>query len=75
VAPLLAAILPLIPFFFLDVGTATIAAIVVALTILFVIGAYLGNLVRERVVVTGLRFAAAGLGTAVVLWLMGTRPI
>jgi len=75
VAPLLAAILPLIPFFFLDVGTATIAAIVVALTILFVIGAYLGNLVRERVVVTGLRFAAAGLGTAVVLWLVGTRPI
>ena len=75
VAPLIAAILPLIPFFFLDVGTATIAAIVVALTILFVIGAYLGNLVRERVVVTGLRFAAAGLGTAVVLWLVGTRPI
>src|SRR5213596_1822040 len=38
VAPLIAAILPLIPFFFLDVGTATIAAIVVALIILFVIG-------------------------------------
>src|SRR5207245_510479 len=51
------------------------AAIVVALVILFIIGSYLGNLVRERVVVTGLRFVAAGLGTAVVLWLMGTRPI
>src|SRR2546426_10515068 len=74
-APLLAALLPLIPFFFLEVGSATIAAIVVALVLLFVIGAYLGNLVRERVVVTGLRFAAAGLATAVVLWLMGSRPI
>jgi predicted membrane protein (TIGR00267 family) len=75
VAPLLAALLPLIPFVFLDVGSATIAAIVVALVILFVIGTYLGNLVRERAVVTGLRFVAAGLGTAVILWLMGTRPI
>src|SRR5438876_1234767 len=41
----------------------------------FVIGAYLGNLVRERVIVTGLRFVAAGLGTAVLLWLMGARPL
>ncbi len=75
VAPLFAGLLPLIPFVFLEVGSATIAAIVVALVILFIIGAYLGNLVRERVVVTGLRFVAAGVGTAVILWLMGTRPI
>src|SRR5438445_719342 len=47
-----------------------------ALTVLgIVIGAYLGNLVRERVIVTGLRFVAAGLGTAVLLWFMGARPI
>jgi predicted membrane protein (TIGR00267 family) len=75
VAPLIAALLPLIPFAFLDIGSATIAAIVVALTVLFVLGAYLGNLVRERVVATGLRFVAAGLGTAVILWLIGSRPI
>jgi predicted membrane protein (TIGR00267 family) len=74
-APLLAGLLPLVPFVFLDVGSATIAAIVVALIILFIIGTYLGNLVRERVVVTGLRFVAAGLGTAVILWLIGTRPL
>jgi len=39
-----------------------------------VIGVYLGNLVRERVVITGLRFVAAGLGTAALLWLFGARP-
>src|SRR5437879_6279608 len=55
VAPLIAAVLPVIPFLFLDVRTATIAAILVTLAILFVIGAYLGNLVKERVFVTGLR--------------------
>ncbi len=75
VAPLIAALLPLIPFVFLDVRSATLAAIGITLAILFVIGAYLGTLVRERVFVTGLRFVAAGLGTAGVLWFLGARPI
>jgi predicted membrane protein (TIGR00267 family) len=73
IAPLLAALLPIIPFAFVDAGTAVLAAIMITLTILFVLGAYLGNLVRERIVLTGLRFAAAGAGTAVVLWLFGAR--
>src|SRR5438128_1693227 len=75
IAPLLAALLPIIPFAFLNFRDATIAAIVITFVVLFVIGAYLGNLVRERVIVTGLRFVAAGLGTAVLLWLMGARPL
>jgi predicted membrane protein (TIGR00267 family) len=75
IAPLIAALLPILPFAFLDVRTATVAAIVITLVILFALGAYLGNLVRERLVVTGLRFVAAGLGTAVVLWLLGGHPI
>lgn len=75
VAPLFAALLPIIPFLFLDVRSATIGAILVTLAILFVIGSYLGYLVRERAIVTGLRFVAAGLGTAVILWLMGARPV
>ena len=75
VAPLIAALLPIIPFVFLDARTATVVAVVITLVILFALGAYLGNLVRERVVVTGLRFAAAGIGTAAVLWLLGARPV
>ena len=73
IAPLIAALLPVIPFVFLDADTATIAAIVITLAILFVLGVYLGNLVRERVLMTGLRFVAAGIGTAIVLWLLGAR--
>jgi len=37
---------------------------------LFAMGAYLGSLVRERIVYTGLRFIGAGLLTALVLWLL-----
>jgi predicted membrane protein (TIGR00267 family) len=75
IAPLIAALLPIVPFLFLEARTATIAAIGITLVILFALGVYLGNLVRERVLVTGLRFAAAGMGTAVVLWLLGARPV
>ena len=75
VAPLIAGLLPIIPFIFLDARTATVAAVATTLVILFVLGVYLGNLVRERVLVTGLRFAAAGVGTAVLLWLLGARPV
>lgn len=71
IAPLVAAILPVIPFLFLEINAATAAAILVALAILFTIGAYLGRLVRDRFFFTGLRFVAAGVGTAILLWLLG----
>jgi predicted membrane protein (TIGR00267 family) len=73
IAPLIAGLLPVIPFLLLDARTATVVAVVITLVILFALGAYLGNLVRERVLVTGLRFAAAGIGTALILWLLGAR--
>jgi predicted membrane protein (TIGR00267 family) len=73
IAPLIAGLLPVIPFLLLDARTATVVAIVITLVILFALGAYLGNLVRERVLVTGMRFAAAGIGTALILWLLGAR--
>jgi len=75
VAPLIAALLPIIPFVFLDARIATVVAVAITLVILFLLGVYLGNLVRERVLVTGLRFAAAGIGTAAILWLLGARPV
>jgi predicted membrane protein (TIGR00267 family) len=73
IAPLIAGLLPVIPFLLLDARTATVVAIVITLVILFALGAYLGNLVRERVLITGMRFAAAGIGTALILWLLGAR--
>lgn len=70
VAPLIAALPPVLPFFFLPFETATIVAVGLTLAFLFAMGAYLGSLVRERVVVTGLRFIGAGVATALVLWLL-----
>src|SRR3990172_2312202 len=75
VAPLLAAAPPVVPFLFLGMDEAIFVAIVVTMAILFAMGAYLGNLVRERVVITGLRFVAAGLATSLFLWLLPRAPL
>lgn len=71
VAPLLAAFVPLVPFLFMDLDEAVVAAIGVTLGFLFVLGAYLGSLIREMIVYTGLRFVIAGLATAIILILIG----
>lgn len=71
IAPLIAGILPVVPFLFFDIATATVGAIVITLAILFTVGTYLGRLVRDRLFVTGLRFVAAGVATAVLLWVLG----
>lgn len=70
VAPLIAALPPVVPFLVLPFQEATVVALVLTLIFLFAMGAYLGTLVRERIAYTGLRFVAAGLLTALVLWLL-----
>jgi predicted membrane protein (TIGR00267 family) len=70
VAPLIAALPPVVPFLLLPMNEATVVATVVTLAFLFAMGAYLGALVRERAIYTGLRFVGAGLLTAFVLWLL-----
>jgi len=71
VAPLLAAFVPLLPFFFLELDMAVITAIGLTLAFLFVLGAYLGGLIKEMIVYTGLRFVIAGLATAIILIIVG----
>ncbi len=70
VAPLVAALPPVLPFLVLPFGTATVVALGLTLAFLFAMGTYLGSLVRERALVTGLRFIAAGFATALILWLL-----
>ncbi|MFY9605296.1 MAG: VIT1/CCC1 transporter family protein [Thermoplasmata archaeon] len=74
IAPLLSAFVPLIPFFFMELDSAVITAIAMTLSFLFVLGAYLGSLIKETIVYTGLRFVIAGLGTAIILILIGGHP-
>jgi len=71
VAPLLAAFVPLVPFFFMPLDEAVVTAIAMTIGFLFVLGAYLGSLIKEMIVYTGLRFVLAGLGTAIILILIG----
>jgi len=71
IAPLLAAFVPLVPFLFMPLDLAVTTAIVLTIGFLFALGAYLGSLIKEMILYTGLRFVIAGLGTAVVLILVG----
>lgn len=73
-APMIAAIVPLLPFFFMPLHEAVVTGIVVTMMFLFVLGAFLGNLIKEIFVYTGLRFVIAGLATAIVLILIGGHP-
>ena len=71
VAPLLAAFVPLIPFFFMTLDEAVVTAIGLTISFLFLLGAYLGSLIKEMIIYTGLRFVIAGLGTSIILILIG----
>ncbi len=74
VAPLVAAFVPLVPFFFLSLDEAVITAIALTLGFLFILGAYLGSLIKEMILYTGLRFVIAGLATAIILIFVGGTP-
>jgi len=74
VSPLLAAFVPLLPFFFMPLDAAVTTAIALTLGFLFILGAYLGSLIKEMIVYTGLRFVLAGLATAIILILVGGTP-
>ncbi len=72
VAPLIAAIIPLIPLFLIPGFLAAVAAAtILGFSILFVTGYYLGRLVKEFAVYTGLRFILVGLATAAIIVLLG----
>jgi predicted membrane protein (TIGR00267 family) len=74
VAPLLAAFVPLIPFFFMTLDEAVLTAIILTIGFLFALGAYLGSLIKEMIFYTGLRFVIAGLGTSIILIVIGGMP-
>lgn len=74
VAPLIAGLIPVIPFFLLSFWQAAWVSLLTTFGLLFTMGAYLGGLAREHILFSGLRFVAAGLGTAIIVMLLGARP-
>jgi predicted membrane protein (TIGR00267 family) len=71
IAPLIASIIPLVPFFLLPEQEAMMVAILLTLGFLFAMGAYLGSLLKEMILYTALRFVVAGLATAIIVFLLG----
>jgi predicted membrane protein (TIGR00267 family) len=74
VSPLVAAFVPLLPFFFFPLDDAVVMAMALTLGFLFALGAYLGSLIKEMIIYTGLRFVLAGLATAIILLFIGGTP-
>lgn len=74
IAPLVAALVPLIPFFFMPLDDAVITGIMITMIFLFALGGFLGSLIKETFIYTGLRFVIAGLATAIILIMIGGHP-
>lgn len=68
--PLLGLVLPLIPFLFegiiLSLLQATLLSVAVAVGVLFVFGAYMASISRQRWYVAGIRMGLAGIVVAII---------
>ena len=71
VATFTGAILPLIPFFFLSVHIALIAALVLSVVVLAGIGIYKANMTLGKPVKSALQMVIIGMGAAVAGYLIG----
>jgi predicted membrane protein (TIGR00267 family) len=67
IAPLIAAIVPVIPFLLFDTKTAAVVSVTITLSFLFLMGLYLGSVVKERMIFTGIRFVLIGIVTSVII--------
>lgn len=76
VAPLIAGLLPIVPFFFvpslLAFGQAVIMASGITIGFLFFLGVYLGTLTQRNVLKGGVRLVAVALATALITIWIGT---
>lgn len=72
--PLVGCFTPLLPFTlanrFLSIRSATILSILVAMLLLFVMGAYMGKISRRSLVISGFRMLLAGVAAVTVLLLL-----
>ncbi len=74
IAPLVAGLVPVVPFLLLPFADAALWSVAITLAGLFVMGVYMGRLAKEHVFVSGMRLVVAGLATAIILWLIGGHP-
>jgi len=70
-ATIVALVLLLSPFIFLDVWNATIVAFITGTTISFILGSYVGTLSKENPFKSGLKYAAITIAGALISYLIG----
>jgi predicted membrane protein (TIGR00267 family) len=68
----LGAMVPLIPFIFnFDTSWLLIGSIAVSLIVLFMLGIYMGKVIKEHLIVSGLKMVIVGILVAVIVRLLG----
>lgn len=70
IAPIPAAYIPLIPYFFMEAEDALVPAIVIGLTSLFVVGALMGRISKRNILIAGIRMMLAGMITLLVVTIL-----
>lgn len=70
IAPIIGAILPLIPYAFLPLEEAFVMAVAIGFASLFILGAVMGKSARFNVFVSGFRMFLAGVVTAVIVTIL-----
>lgn len=75
ICTMLGSFIPVIPFIFalafgFDKRTALMMSVAVTILLLFIIGGYLGRISKTNLVLSGIKMALAGMGTALVCTLI-----
>jgi predicted membrane protein (TIGR00267 family) len=71
ITTLLALLVPLIPFLFIDIIIATMISVTVGFIALFLLGLYVGKLSNEPPTIMGLRYLLLGVIGAVICYFIG----
>jgi len=76
-APFLASLVVLLPFFFSglldDIVLSYYAALALALGVLFALGAFLGKVSKENLIISGLKMIGAGLVSILLSYFLGVE--
>jgi len=62
--------LPVVPFFIFDIKTALYVAIGITITILFILGVFIGKISRENVIISGIKMVVGALVVAMLCFLI-----
>ncbi len=66
VSTLIGAMVPILPFMFMELGDAIYASIIATVILLFGLGVYLGRISKDNVIMAGTKMALFGIVTAAI---------